>query len=528
MAGPSIPPRATTLLVQVVASDLQAPILDATDGRWDRLRSSCPPDLDLRDRFRGALIGGAIGDAMGRPYEGRPANEARARKLRTYQAWHGWTGGPKGTITDDTQMTMWLAESLLASAERAAGAGEGDLWDHLLDPDDLAKRFTREHIRGIGQAVRKFVHNAKDIGKPWYEAGVPSAGNGTAMRAAPVGLVHLGDPYRIYRDSLLQVVVTHRDSMAIAAAACQAYAVARAAAALPGSLASLESRVALCADLATLLAGLERPGYELRGGSGAPSLHGRIGPELPRYLQEGRPPFADWYNGAYVLESLPCALWCFLATPEDFEQTLFTAVDAGYDADTVAAMACTLSGAYHGYSRLPQRLVADLEYHDRLIALAEGLYVLYRRCHMLPDLPPREGYRARALPEPPGHLVVGLQPRTGGAPREGRLEWGTGSRATLTLTVGSDVFHGEGGEARRALETLAGRLAEQGFRIACCGTCHCFRFSSMSYQMSEGTKGYCALGKEDDPAGSCTQADVVTIWDVCTGFRYGPEHAWDD
>jgi ADP-ribosylglycohydrolase len=87
-----------------------------------------------------------------------------------------------------------------------------------LDPDDLAKRFTREHIRGIGQATREFLHNYEDLGKPWYEAGVPSAGNGTAMRAAPVGLVHLGDPYRIYRDSLLQAVVTHRDSMAVAAA----------------------------------------------------------------------------------------------------------------------------------------------------------------------------------------------------------------------------------------------------------------------------------------------------------------------
>lgn len=77
--------------------------------------------------------------------------------------------------------------------------------------------------------------------------------------------------------------------------------------------------------------------------------------------------------------SLPCALWCFLAFPEDFEQTLFTAVDAGHDADTVAAMACTLSGAYHGYSRLPQRLLADLEYHDRLVKLADDLYELNQR-----------------------------------------------------------------------------------------------------------------------------------------------------
>jgi ADP-ribosylglycohydrolase len=159
------------------------------------------------------------------------------------------------------------------------------------------------------------------------------------MRAAPVGLVHLGDPYRIYRDSLLQSVVTHRDSMAIAAAACQAYAVSRATIAPPGSLASLESRVAFSTDLAVLLDALERPGYELRGGRGALSLYGRIGIELPRYLREGKVPFDDWHNGAYVLESLPCALWCFLANPDDFEATLFAAVDAGHDADTVAAMA---------------------------------------------------------------------------------------------------------------------------------------------------------------------------------------------
>src|SRR5574341_483977 len=103
------------------------------------------------------------------------------------------------------------------------------LGDRLIDPEELAKRFTREHIRGIGQATREFVRDYKDLGRPWYETGVPSAGNGTAMRAAPVGLVHLGDPHRIYRDSLLQSVVTHRDSMAIAAAACQSYGVARAA-----------------------------------------------------------------------------------------------------------------------------------------------------------------------------------------------------------------------------------------------------------------------------------------------------------
>jgi len=78
---------------------------------------------------------------------------------------------------------------------------------------------------------------------------------------------------------------------------------------------------------------------------------------------------------------LPCALWCFLATPEDFEATLFAAVDAGHDAHTVAAMACAVSGAYHGLSGLPTRLLDDLEYRDCLIVLADGLHDLWMRLH---------------------------------------------------------------------------------------------------------------------------------------------------
>ncbi len=307
--------------LDILRRQAEAPwsVLSPADPRWVDLAFSSPSSVDLRDRFRGAVMGGAIGDARGRPTEGRPTEVARERTIRAYQPWHGWTGGPKGTITDDTQLTMWLAESILASGERAAEVGKGDPRDQLVDPNDLAKRFTCEPIRGIGRATREFVRNYRDLRKPWHEAGVPSAGNGTAMRAAPVGLVHLGDPYRIYRDSLLQSVVSHRDSMAIAAATCQAYAVARAAAAPPGSLVPLTNRLAFCADLALLLEGLEKPGYPLNGSTGAPSLHGRIGTELPQFLTSGGEPFAVWHNGAYVLGSLPCAAWCFLASPEDFE-----------------------------------------------------------------------------------------------------------------------------------------------------------------------------------------------------------------
>lgn len=82
MTSNRIPPLAPTLLADLVAAGLDVPILDPNDTRWERLRPSCLPGLDLRDRFRGALIGGAIGDAMGRPNEGARASEARGRVRR--------------------------------------------------------------------------------------------------------------------------------------------------------------------------------------------------------------------------------------------------------------------------------------------------------------------------------------------------------------------------------------------------------------------------------------------------------------
>ena len=83
--------------------------------------------------------------------------------------------------------------------------------------------------------------------------------------------------------------------------------------------------------------------------------------------------FAYTYNGAFVTESLPAALWCFLRFPDDPEKILITAVAGGYDADTVAAMAGALAGAYNGSSNLPDRWLDDLEYRDGFEGCADDL-----------------------------------------------------------------------------------------------------------------------------------------------------------
>jgi len=78
------PAAASGLLHALRAGRLDAPMLAPAEPRWAQLRFAAAPGLNLRDHFHGALIGGAIGDAMGQPNEGRTADEAQARKIRRF------------------------------------------------------------------------------------------------------------------------------------------------------------------------------------------------------------------------------------------------------------------------------------------------------------------------------------------------------------------------------------------------------------------------------------------------------------
>jgi ADP-ribosylglycohydrolase len=179
------------------------------------------PDL-LRDLYCGALLWGAVGDALARPVEGSAPAAIRAQfgeqGLTDYVPWHGWTDGPRGTITDDTQLTMEVARNLLA------GAG-------LIDPSALAVQLVAwlPHGRGVGRATREAV-DCRRQGALWWEAGttVNSAGNGAAMRAAPVGLVHAfgPGPARLAYDAVLASVQTHSHPVGVAGAIAMAAAIA--------------------------------------------------------------------------------------------------------------------------------------------------------------------------------------------------------------------------------------------------------------------------------------------------------------
>ena len=297
--------------------------------------------LKQRDRIRGAILCGAIGDAMGAQVESRsPGTNSPAV---WYTPWRGWKSGPIGTITDDTQMTWWLAESLLKYG--------------TLNPADVALRFTREHIRGIGQATRRFVSNFKDHKLPWYQSGVASSGNGAAMRAAPIGIFYRNDFNELKRAAGLQAMITHNEPMAIASSIVMAYATARTLRMNACDFEEPGATALFCRDLAAVINGIEvEDAYKPRRDGGKPStLARRIGEDIPRYLEARATPAEfqkAFWSGAFVLESLPFALYCFLYSPGHFDRVLFNSVNESRDSDTVAAMACTLCGALNGLDKV--------------------------------------------------------------------------------------------------------------------------------------------------------------------------------
>ena len=81
-------------------------------------------------------------------------------------------------------------------------------------------------------------------------------------------------------------------------------------------------------------------------------------------------------TGKFILQTLPAAMFCFLAHPYDFESTILCAVNAGGDADTIAAMAGALSGTFNGAQSIPIRFLDELEKKDHLIDLSNMLYDL--------------------------------------------------------------------------------------------------------------------------------------------------------
>lgn len=266
---------------------------------------------------------------------------------------------PFGQYSDDTQ----LARELLRSFLDARG------WEPSVFAVRLAELFRHRRDVGAGRGTRSAALRLL-MGVPWSESGTPApyAGNGAAMRAGPLGLL-LPEQQAMCRAAREQARITHLDPRCAAGAAAVARAVAVAAARLPIDAAGFLDEVADCAETDEVSVG-----RAIRGLGEWVALPPA---RAARYVHESGldPAHIDRWQGisAFVTPSLLWSLYAFLRSPDDYWETICTAIWVGGDTDTMAAIAGAISGARLGVEALPAELLGRL--NDRgewgAVALAE-------------------------------------------------------------------------------------------------------------------------------------------------------------
>jgi ADP-ribosylglycohydrolase len=306
-----------------------------------------PGVVKLLDRYRGAMLGLAAGDALGTTLEFRAPGA-----FIPIEDMNG--GGPfklrPGEWTDDTSMALCLAESLIECRE--------------FDPVDQLTRYVRWKREGhhssngtcfdIGGTVRAALARFERSGEPWSGSTDEfSAGNGSLMRLAPVPLFFARTP----RAAIARTADSSRTTHGAREArdACR-YLAALIIGALQGT-----SKADLLAPLFTPVPALwiEEP------------LAARVHAVAAGSFLQREPPAIR--GSGYVVESLEAALWAF-AKSRSFEHGALLAVNLGDDADTTGAVYGQIAGAYYGASAIPERWRRKLAHRETIESFADRLY----------------------------------------------------------------------------------------------------------------------------------------------------------
>lgn len=292
----------------------------------------------IRDRALGAMLGLAVGDAVGTTLEFKSRD---SYPLLTDMIGEGPFRLKPGEWTDDTAMALALGQSLLECGD--------------LEPADLMRRFVEWREKGaysctgtcfdIGITVSSALSRWQRTGDPFTGSTDPdTAGNGSLMRLAPVPIRYWNDRQKLRQVAADQSCTTHGAPEAVSACVAYAELIADAIGGSPrGDVLSPRS-----GDYA------HRVG-KILGGSWRGKPRGEI------------------QSSGYVIHSLEAALWSIGRT-NDFRSAVLTAANLGGDADTTAAIAGQLAGALYGASGIPQEWLKKLAWRDRLEEQALALH----------------------------------------------------------------------------------------------------------------------------------------------------------
>ncbi|WP_373042321.1 ADP-ribosylglycohydrolase family protein [Streptomyces sp. NRRL S-448] len=302
------------------------------------------PVITRLDRAVGAVIGSAAGDALGAPYEFGAAGELTARGAEMA----GGGGWDPGEATDDTQMAVLVAESLL----ECGGLELPDVFGRF-------QRWAAGQPKDIGLQTEDVLTN----GESWelaaalhFQINARAAGNGSLMRAATSAVYFAPAGREGTMEAARRIAaLTHGDRAAWEGTAIL-HELVRVA------LQGADPLAALPATLAAV-----HPDHQER--------YGRV------LAPDWHPELATEFNGA-VWPCLGSAVWA-LRTTTGFAEAVRAAVDLGGDTDTVAAVTGALAGARYGQEAVPAHWTAALHvplpgFGDRVLD-ADDLRTLAQR-----------------------------------------------------------------------------------------------------------------------------------------------------
>lgn len=313
---------------------------------------------DISDRFLGSMLGLAIGDAFGMPVEGMSPELIQSNYgwINTYHPRTDAAGEvleQAGEITDDTEMMLCHVESLVSTGG-------------LVDPENTGMRFLRlynsDSRRFMGRTTQLSLQQADQTGD--FQSGIGgehAAGNGVAMRIAPLGLMHSVGRFNaevFVREVMRAGLITHSNPEAINGGLAIAYGVRlQVTGEVPPEI--LADEVCSFIDEDAVSRKIRQAGMLAR-----PDLPGER--HIVNLQQIG--------TSGYVAESVAAAFYCATVAKNDLQMGIELATNAGGDTDTVAAMAGALIGAHAGASTFPAELVEGLAGRAYILVAAPSLY----------------------------------------------------------------------------------------------------------------------------------------------------------
>jgi ADP-ribosylglycohydrolase len=319
--------------------------------------------IELRDRFLGCLLGCAVGDALGAPYEGLWSHSIPDIET-LLSGFAEFEGFPPGQYTDDTQLSLATVEAIL-DAEDVIPA---------VVARHIARLWKTQSVVGPGGACTQAAHRFLKTGD-WTSCGAPAgqAGNGTAMRTAVLGLFFLRE-----NDRLPDVVadisrITHQDPRSVAGGV----AIAKATQLLTSDVRSPE---AFCQEIAEATEVYE------------PQFAGMVR-ELPSLMMKSpettlqhiawsgmaRPEFDKPIITPFVIPTVLASLWCVLDNLDSWSKAVAKAIGLGGDVDTLGAVVGALMGTRLGVAGIPDHLVETVLNAAKIRSLAVRYHALVAR-----------------------------------------------------------------------------------------------------------------------------------------------------